>query len=286
MPESAQGRAGTGKPSADGAIPHVIHRVWPGSDAMPEEYRRYGESWARHHPEWEMRLWTDAHADELGCADAMARARTYVERSDLIRYEVLRRHGGVYVDTDFECLKPIDPLLAGVTAFAAYPRAGTSKVATGVMGCVPGHPAFERAAERVHEAVGLGRHGETGPDLMTEIVRERPDVTVFDAKLFYPYHWTELHLRDAEFPEAYGVHHWSLRFLEKLHRRHEEAVVRIEELEGRLARAIVRTDDQKRRRKAAEARVKELERTAWRRVSAAARRPFGRPERASDERDQ
>ena len=270
--------------SAPGAIPRIIHRVWPGSDTMPEEYRRYGESWALHHPEWEMRLWTDADAPELECVDAMSRARTYVERSDLIRYEVLRRHGGVYVDTDFECLKPIDPLLEGVTAFAAYPHAGTSKIATGIMGCAPGHPAFERAAELVHDAVGSVRHGETGPSLMTEIVREFPDVTVFDAKLFYPYYWTEIHLRGAEFPDAYGAHHWSLRFLEKLHRRHEKAVARIEDLEGRLARATARTNAEKRRRKASEARVKELERTAWRRLSAAARRPLGRPRGGSDER--
>lgn len=277
MPESAprgaeSPPAETAAPSAGGAIPHVIHRVWPGSDAMPEEYRRYGESWARHHPEWEMRLWTDADADELRCAEAMSRARTYVERSDLIRYEVLRRHGGVYVDTDFECLKPIDPLLEGVTAFAAYPRAGTSKIATGVMGCVPGHPAFERAAERVHEAVGSVRHGETGPWLMTEIVREFPEVTVFDAELFYPYHWTELHLRDVEFPDAYGAHHWSLRFLEKLHLRHEKAAHRIEELEERLARTTARVDEEKRRRKASEARVEELERTVWRRLRALMKR--------------
>lgn len=290
MPESAHGRAertrtDAGRPLAAGAIPRVIHRVWPGSDAMPEDYRRYGESWARHHPEWEMRLWSDADARELECADAMSRARTYVERSDLIRYEVLRRHGGVYVDTDFESLKPVDPLLEGVTAFAAHPRAGTAKIATGIMGCVPGHPAFERAAERVHLAVGSVRHGGTGPDLMTEIVGEFPDVTVFDAELFYPYHWTELHLRDAEFPGAYGVHHWSLRFLENLNRRHRDDVARIEELEGRLSRAVARTNEQKRRRKAAEARVKELERTAWRRISAAATRRFARPERASDERD-
>jgi len=273
-------QADSGGASAHGAIPRTIHRVWPGSDAMPEEYRHYGESWARHHPEWEMRLWTDADAPELRCVDAMSRARTYVERSDLIRYEVLRRHGGVYVDTDFECLKPIDPLLEGVSAFAAYPRAGTSKIATGVMGCVPGHPAFERATERVHEAVGSVRHGETGPWLMTEIVRQFPDVTVFGAELFYPYHWTELHLRDAEFPDAYGVHHWSLRFLTKLHQRHEKA---IHQLEERLAEATARADEEKRRRKASEARLKELESTAWRRVSAAARRPLRRHGEAGDE---
>ncbi len=251
---------------------------------MPDEYERYGESWRRHHANWEMRLWTDADAEELGCAEVVARARTYVERSDVLRYEVLRRQGGVYVDTDFECLRPIDPLLEGVRAFAAYARADRPKVATGVMGCVPGHPAFECAAERVRERVGSVTLGETGPWLMTEVVRDFPEVTLFGSELFYPYHWTELHRRDSEFPEAYAVHHWSLRFLEKLHERQVKAGARIAELEERLARARAEAEAEKIRRKASEARIRELEVSRWWQLRAAAGRRLGRRQPSSNGR--
>ena len=30
------------------------------------------------------------------------------EKSDIFRYEILYRFGGVYVDTDFECIKPFE----------------------------------------------------------------------------------------------------------------------------------------------------------------------------------
>jgi mannosyltransferase OCH1-like enzyme len=265
--------------SAAGAIPRVVHRVWLGSEAMPEEYQAYGESWRRHHPEWEMRLWTDADAADLGCAEAIERARSYVEGSDLMRYEVLRRHGGVYVDTDFEALRPIDPLLDGITAFTAHARVGRTKIGTGAMGCVAGHPAFSRAAELAHERVGAVRLGETGPWLMTEIVHEFPDVTVFPAELFYPYHWSELHLRHSEFPDAYAVHHWSLRFQEKLYERyvklqdrHAKARATIKELERRLGKMTAKAEEERRRRKEQDARLRELERSAWGRVGSRARR--------------
>ena len=34
-------------------------------------------------------------------------------KSDLLRLQVLYNHGGVYLDTDMECIKPIDELLNG-----------------------------------------------------------------------------------------------------------------------------------------------------------------------------
>ena len=249
-----------------GPIPRIVHRVWLGSNPMPAEFERYGESWRRMHPAWEMRLWTDEHATELGLEDALRRARSAGELSDLVRYEVLRRHGGVYVDTDFEALRPLDPLLEGIGAFTAYARTGNPKIATGVMGSVPGHPAFEAATALAHQWIGECPLGETGPWLMTRILRDFPEVTVFGAELFYPYHWTELHLRDAAFPDAYAVHHWSLRFLEKLHQRQVKAGAKVEELEGRLSRTAADLEQEKRRRKAAEARVQELERSGLQRL--------------------
>ncbi len=55
-----------------------------------------------------MRLWTDANLAELDIASReRERARTFAELSNLVRYEVLHRFGGVYVDTDVECRGPL-----------------------------------------------------------------------------------------------------------------------------------------------------------------------------------
>jgi mannosyltransferase OCH1-like enzyme len=42
---------------------------------------------------------------------AFDRASNFGEKSDIWRYEILFRLGGVYVDTDFECVRPFDSLL-------------------------------------------------------------------------------------------------------------------------------------------------------------------------------
>ena len=68
----------------------------------------------------------DTFPDAARSIRVYERLRKPTERSDIIRLEVLFRFGGVYVDTDVECLRPIDPLLReGADFFAAYMRPGT-----------------------------------------------------------------------------------------------------------------------------------------------------------------
>jgi hypothetical protein len=191
-------------------VPRVIHRVWLGGAEMPAAHRHFGRTFADAHPRWKMRLWGDADLPSLDIGDAeRARARTPSELSNLVRYEVLRRFGGVYVDTDVECRRNFGKLLAGVDAFAALELPG--RVGTAVLGGVPGHAAFERAARLARQTLGLGPHSASanGPYLMTLIAEQEPDVTVFGAETFYPYLWDEPERAGWEFPDAYAVHHWA-----------------------------------------------------------------------------
>jgi hypothetical protein len=191
-------------------IPRTIHRVWVGGEPMPVEYERFGASFEEHNPGWKMRLWSEADLAELEIDEAeRKRARTHSELSNLMRYEVLRRHGGVYVDTDVECLQALTPLLSGVDAFAALEREG--RVGNAVLGSVPGHPAFVRAARLARRTLGTGAHSvdANGPYLLSLILEQEPSVRIFGAHLFYPYRWDEPERRDEEFPDAYMVHHWA-----------------------------------------------------------------------------
>jgi inositol phosphorylceramide mannosyltransferase catalytic subunit len=192
-------------------IPRTIHRVWLGDAPMPGEHVRYGESLVEHHPTWEHRLWTDADLPSLGLGERdVARTRSPSELSDLVRYEVLARHGGVYCDTDVECLRPLDALLTGVPAFGAIEFAG--RVGTAVLGARPGHPLFARAAREVRATAGLGAHSvdATGPYFLSLLLEQDPlDVVLFEPQLFYPYLWNERERAAGPFPDSYLVHHWA-----------------------------------------------------------------------------
>lgn len=194
-------------------IPPVLHRVWFGPEPMPEEHSAYGETWRHHHPRWQHRLWGDDDLHSLGISrEVSAVARNASAVSDLARFQIMARHGGVYVDTDTECLRPIDPLLRGVSAFASFSLPGL--VATGVLGSVPAHAAFQKAAELALLAVDAPPP-RTGPTLLTHVLWEFPDVTIFPRQLFSPYLWNEPRRPGTAFPDAYAVHHWTLSWLAK-----------------------------------------------------------------------
>lgn len=189
-------------------IPQRIHRVWLGSGEVPLESERFAATLSEHHPGWEMTLWTDADLHALGIGDGdRGRAGTAVGLSHLVRYEVLRRFGGVYVDADVECLRSLAPLLRGVEAFAALDGPGV--VGTAVLGSIPGHRVFARAARLAREALGLGPNGTdaNGAYFFSLIVEQEPGVTLFDSSVFRSYIRSERERQHDRLPDRFAVRH-------------------------------------------------------------------------------
>lgn len=93
----------------------IIHQTWK-TRKLPEEYADYSESVKRNNPNYDFRLWTDNDNRELIAQQYPWFLPTYdsythnIERVDAVRYFILYTFGGVYIDLDMECLKPIDSL--------------------------------------------------------------------------------------------------------------------------------------------------------------------------------
>jgi len=165
-------------------IPRIFHQIWLGEEPFP--YTSERETWRRLHPDWEHRLWAEDNLPgDLELAEAGNRLRQPAERADILRLELLHRHGGVYLDADFECLKPIDPLLDGVTCFLGLLDSG--RVSNAVIGAVPGHPLLAKAMAEVRPRSTYGpvdREG-TGPLLLERVRRGIDGVALFEPNVFY-----------------------------------------------------------------------------------------------------
>ena len=191
------------RPAQGQPIPRVVHRVWLGGRPLPDAFAEFGRTWERHHPEWEVRLWTDENAPTPA---GLERTRNLAERADLVRYEIIRRHGGIYVDTDIECLRPIDELLEGVVLFAGYEVPG--RLCNAVFGAVPEHPAFAEAVRAAEVVAGHGIYPDsTATTFLTYLLEAHDDATLFAADRFYPELWDGRRNDAAEPP--YTAHHWS-----------------------------------------------------------------------------
>ena len=181
-------------------IPRVFHQVWVGPNPLPEEFARYQQTWLDHHPGWELRFWTETNLPEgLRRPEAYDRLRDPVERCDILRLEVVWRFGGVYVDTDFECLRSIEPLIENVEFFTADTEPG--RVNHAILGSVRGHRILDRALDEIQPREFYGYDKEaTGPLFFDRLLKDYPDATVFEKKLFYS--------KSATAREhAYAIHH-------------------------------------------------------------------------------
>ena len=214
-------------------IPRILHQVWVGPNPMPQEHLDYRESWRRHHPGWELRLWTEENLPtDLVRKEAYERLRNPAERSDIIRLEVLLRFGGIYVDTDVECLRSIEPLLEGVEFCTTYVKRGM--LSNAFIGAKPGHPILERAVRELRPRTEYGVDREaTGPVFLTKLIRQYPEVTIFPLGYFYA-------SSPSQYERAYAINHVARSWLEpedwraaalKTVRLLEKARRRIDELE-------------------------------------------------------
>jgi mannosyltransferase OCH1-like enzyme len=188
---------------------------------MPDHLAAYGRTWEQHHPGWEHRLWTEANipvlANQRVFDDAIRIAPDNVGqlRADIARYEILLADGGVYVDCDMECLRPLDDLLDGVECFAGW-ELEHRWVNNAILGAVPGHPFIadlvDGLAANVRRRRGARPNILTGPQYLTPIRhRHAGAVTVFPQVTFYPYGFRELDRQGEEFPDSWAVHHWANR---------------------------------------------------------------------------
>lgn len=94
--------------------PRVIHCVWLGGAPKPPVVLRCLESWRRMCPGWEIREWGDEALESISnryLREAVAH-RKWAFAADYLRLKVLNDHGGFYLDTDLELLKPIDEFCA------------------------------------------------------------------------------------------------------------------------------------------------------------------------------
>jgi hypothetical protein len=177
-------------------IPRKLHMIWLGGK-IPFKYIRLIAQWKKYHPDWDFKLWGDDDIGEFGMINKVAfdAVENLGAKSDIFRYEILYRHGGLYVDTDFECLKPFDDLL--YLDFFAGGRSSIPCVANGLMGCKPNNMFMELIINAIHNRIFSVKVNiidvlrTTGAYFITDIyldyIRKTNDKTVlFPDSFFYP----------------------------------------------------------------------------------------------------
>jgi len=189
------------EPHATPQIPRTAHVIWLGG-APPAFAIDHIDAFRGHHPDWNVKLWTAPPPDMPADLRAICNACDLLcQRADVLRYWLLHRYGGMYLDCDVLTLRSFEPLRR-YEAFAARQCDGRVNIA--VLGSVAGGVATDVILRAVREVArgGGGKRTKYGPSLLTALFGRSGGarhVSVLPEHYFYLFRWH----RESERNEAH-----------------------------------------------------------------------------------
>lgn len=209
--------------SAEYRIPRIIHQIWLGSP-VPQKYKEWMVSWTKLQG-WEYKLWTDEEVKNFPLYNKKLydQSENYGEKSDILRYEILFKEGGLYVDTDFECLssdlfeflhKTID-FYAGIEPLihAAYEDI---RICNALIGSKPGHKLLEQCIKHLEsnfkKRQDLSIIEKSGPIYLSTNIFQYFQANPLERNVILPCGYIYPYGVPLDtitiFPESAAIHYW------------------------------------------------------------------------------
>lgn len=236
-------------------IPKIIHQTWK-SKRIPDDWKECVQSWGKNNPQWQYRLWTDEDNRNLikrNYPDFLKTFDSYsynIQRADAVRYFILYKYGGLYVDLDFECLRPIDDIVLNKTFVIGYEpkkqaecHGEESLICNAFMASAPGHSFLHEIIKTLktidpkittHNYWGrvAGVLQTTGPIMINNVKNEyvKDDIDILEEHVLYPFtnYSKELYAlinkkgnylslkKKCIKNGTYAIHYWSNRWVKNL----------------------------------------------------------------------
>ena len=182
-------------------------------------HRRCIESWRKYCPDYEIKLWSEENSDLDNdyCRAAIARKK-WAFVSDWVRFDAVYQHGGIYLDTDLELIRPLDELLISDHCIVA--RESATSVNPAFIASPAGNALLAAARSLYLHDLGPRKLFTSSP-LVTVRALEQVDGAhweVLESKSFYPFnpydHDNPRNARQFMYsdvvPSTFGIHHYGL----------------------------------------------------------------------------
>lgn len=215
-------------------IPKTFHQIWMGKTTprtltdsrIDSFYRKWHDSWLLKNPGWEFKIWDDERVKwftfrKPRLKRLLESCKSFSEKSDLLRFHLLYRFGGVYIDTDFECLRNIDSFVQGKSFVVC--KETPRKLCAAFLASTPQHPNLKKLIDLSWDRDrSLTADWKYGPWFVTQhlgLEAGEEDGIDSDVKRVYPYGYQEMWRCHEDFskthPEAYAAHHWMFSWSDK-----------------------------------------------------------------------
>jgi len=233
-------------------IPKVIHYCWFGGNPIPDEYKKYMESWKKFCPGYKIIEWNESNYDitKNKYMHEAYQAKKWAFVSDYARLDIIYNHGGVYLDTDVELLKNLDRFLEH-KAFAGF--ASKKYVGTGLgFGAVKSHETIRNFRDYYDDVSFINKDGSYNltacPEHQTKYLltkglkpngkkQNAADIIIYPVDYFSPICYKTLKLKLTD--NTFSIHHYSSSWLDDEGHRIRDFTVKLSRfLPGNAAVAI------------------------------------------------
>ena len=199
------------------SIPKIIHQIWIGNNPAPTKLMN---TWKEKNPDYEYILWNESEFIKRNFSSSLINKINEMEeicgKADILRYEILYKYGGIYLDADSICIEPLNDLFKGIKGFACYENEKVRNIgwtngnpeyddvlasthpliANGNIGFIKGHPILKEMLEYIeNNDVSFGKTKKrawrtTGPGLLTRVYFSKKwnNISILPSYLFLPIH--------------------------------------------------------------------------------------------------
>ena len=130
------------------SIPKIIHQLWIGEKPAPIKLMN---TWKEKNPDFEYIYWNEDEIKKRNfkfkCQDKIDEIEEINGKADIMRWEILYKYGGIFLDADSICIEPMNEELYEKKCFASWEQENVRKglIATGTMGFPKKHPLVKGA---------------------------------------------------------------------------------------------------------------------------------------------
>jgi hypothetical protein len=201
----------------------------------------------------------------------------YAHRSDVLRLQILQEYGGVYLDMDTICVRPLDDLCAHDALLGMETCNGKEQgLCNAVILAAAGAAFIQKwlGAYRTFRSKGHDKYWcEHSVQVPAKLARAHPDLCrILPPTAFFSPDWSEeglqqMFLCHSAFPHSYLHHLWEFVAWKHLCRFNECNIFRLESTYARLARSFFSTTDSERLLRYREEHGKTLIRTFGKKIN-------------------
>ncbi len=209
-------------------IPKIIHQIWIGPRPVPNKYKRWMKSWKSLNKSWEYKLWTNNDLKDINLINQKLfdDINNIGFKSDILRYEILYKYGGLYIDTDLECISKIPEKFCHYDFISCIVFKNTPQIANGAILAKPNSLLISKIINNISkpkdQTSSLDILKSSGADLVTkeyfQLKKEYKDkCLILPTNYFYP--WpnflisSNIEIMKFINEKTIGIHYWEVSWM-------------------------------------------------------------------------